>query len=87
MAVIFAKKHNLGVTIKSTGSDLWGKSSAHTCSSMCMNLMVMKQIIINPDATMRSEHGEVTVQTGVSSWSLYKEVTVNMSVTIMTSLD
>ena len=29
---------------------------------------------VNPDATPRSEHGEVTVETGVMSRVLYEEV-------------
>ena len=74
MAVRFAKKHNLRVTIKSTGIDVWGKSSAH--SSFCINLKAMKHISIKTEATDRSEHGEVTVQTGVLSWTLAEEVNI-----------
>ena len=73
MAVRFAKQHNLRVTIKSKGNELWGRSSAH--GSFSINLMEMKHLSVNPEATDRSEHGEVTVETGVTSLSLYEEVT------------
>ena len=71
-AVRFAKEHNLRVTIKSTGLELWGRSSAH--GSFSINLMEMKYMSVNPDATPRSKHGEVTVETGVMSRVLYEEV-------------
>ena len=71
-AVRFAKKHNLRVTIRSTGSELWGRSSAH--GSFSINLKEMKYMSVNPEATPRSEHGEVTVETGVTSRVLYEEV-------------
>ena len=72
LAVKFAKKHNLRVTIKSKGNELFGKSSAH--GSLSINLMEMKHISVNTEATARSEHGEVTVETGINSMELYKEV-------------
>ena len=72
LAVKFAKKHNLRVTIKSKGNELFGKSSAH--GSLSINLMEMKQISVNTEATARSEQGEVTVETGIGSLELYKEV-------------
>ena len=71
-AVRFAKTHNLRITIKSTGSEGYGRSSAH--GSFCINLMEMKYMSVNPDPTSRSEHGEVTVETGVMSSVLYEEV-------------
>ena len=71
-AVRFAKQHNLRVTIKSTGSEVWGRSSAQ--SSFSINLMEMKYMSVNPDPTPRSEHGEVTVETGVTTRVLYEEV-------------
>ena len=73
LAVRFARKYNLHVTIKSSGFDLWGRSTAH--SSYGINLMEMKYISVNPNATARSEHGEVTVETGLNSRQVYEEVT------------
>ena len=71
-AVRFAKIHNLRVTIKSIGAERWGRSSAH--GSFSINLMEMKYMSVKPEATPRSEHGEVTVETGVTSRVLYEEV-------------
>ena len=68
----FAKKHNLRVTIKSTGLESWGRSSAH--GSFSINLMEMKQISVNAEKTERSEHGELTVQTGATFEEIYTEV-------------
>ena len=73
LAVIFAKKHNLRVTVKSEGNDPWGRSSAH--NSLTINLMEMKQISVSPEATARSEYGEITVETGVTAKVIYKKVT------------
>ena len=71
-AVRFAKKHNLHVTIKSSGADYWSRSSAD--GSFCINLMEMKNIQVNTAATSRSEHGEVTVESGVNYGELSEEV-------------
>ena len=43
-AIRFARRHNLRVTIKSTGTDLWGMSSAH--DSLNINLREMKEISV-----------------------------------------
>ena len=74
LAVRFARQHNLRVTIKSSGFDFWGRSTAHT--SYSINLMEMKHISVIPSATDRSEHGEVTVETGLNSKEVYEEVHV-----------
>ena len=69
---MFAKKHGLRVTIKSTGNEMWGKSSAH--GSLSINLMEMKNMDVNLAATERNAHGEITVETGVTYGEIYKEV-------------
>ena len=74
-AIRFARRHNLRVTIKSTGTDLWGMSSAH--DSLNINLREMKEISVNADATERSENGEVTIQTGANFGEIYEEVNLH----------
>ena len=71
-AILFARKHNLHVTVKSSGADFLGRSSAHT--SFSINLMMMKNIEINNYTTPRSEHGEIKVQTGATWKEIYMEV-------------
>ena len=61
------------MTVKSEGNDPWGRSSAH--NSLTINLMEMKQISVIPEATARSEYGEITVETGVTATVIYKKVT------------
>ena len=73
-AIIFAKKHELRVTIKSTGYEIWGRSSAH--GSLNINLMEMKRIAVNLAATDRNAHGEMTVETGVKFGEIYEKVFV-----------
>ena len=36
--------------------------------------MEMNHISVNPDATPRSEHGEITIETGVSAKTIYDKV-------------
>ena len=69
---MFAKKHGLRVTIKLTGNEMWGKSSAH--GSLTINLMEMKNMDVNLAVTERNAHGEITVATGVTYGEIYKEV-------------
>ena len=64
-AVRFAKTHNLRVVVKATGRDYWGRSSAH--GSLCINVQEMKHIHVTPTATDRSEHGEITVESGTGT--------------------
>ena len=71
-AVLFARKYNLHVTIKSSGFDFLGRSSAH--SSFSINLMMMKGMTVNPNSTARSRHGEITVETGVTWREINMEV-------------
>ena len=40
----------------------------------------MKYIHVNTEATERSEHGEVTVETGVNTGELIQEVILNASI-------
>ena len=40
--------------------------------------MEMKHLHVNPVATERSEHGEVTVETGVNFGELYEEVIIDI---------
>ena len=70
--VIFANKHNLRVTVKSTGYEIWGRSSAH--GSININLMDMKRIHVDLGATGRNAYGEMTVETGVKYGEIYEEV-------------
>ena len=71
-AVTFAKTHNLRVTIKSTGLEFYGRSSAH--GSFSINLKEMNEISVNTAPTERSEYGEITVQTGATYGEIYAEV-------------
>ena len=71
-AVRFAKTHNLRVVVKATGRDYWGRSSAH--GSLCINVQEMKHIHVTSTATDRSEHGEITVESGVPFQDIYEEV-------------
>ena len=71
-AILFARQHNLRVTIKSSGSDFLGRSSAH--SSFSINLMLMNDIEVNNGTTPRSEHGELKVQSGATWRDIYMEV-------------
>ena len=71
-AITFARDHNLRVTIKSSGHDFWGRSSAH--SSFSINLMEMKEMLVTTDRTDRSEHGELKVETGATWREIYQKV-------------
>ena len=71
-AIKFARDHNLRVTIKSSGHDFLGKSSAH--ASFSINLMKMKGMLVTTERTDRSEHGEIKVETGVTWREMYQEV-------------
>ena len=44
--------------------------------------MEMKHLHVNPVATERSEHGEVTVETGVKFGELYEEVIIDIIIII-----
>ena len=71
-AILFARRHNLRVTIKSSGSDFLGRSSAY--SSFSINLMLMNDMEVNNRTTPRSEHGEIKVQSGATWSEIFKEV-------------
>ena len=60
------------VTIKSSGSDFLGRSSAY--SSFSINLMLMNDMEVNNRTTPRSEHGEIKVQSGATWSEIFKEV-------------
>lgn len=70
-AILFAKHHNLRVTVRSSGHDFLGRSSAH--SSFSINLREMKGMRVEPNTT-RSLHGELKVETGVTWKEIYQEV-------------
>lgn len=71
-AIKFAKDHHLHVTIKSSGHDYLGRSSAH--DSFSINLMEMKGMTVTPDRTDRSEYGELKVETGNTWKEIYQEL-------------
>lgn len=71
-AILFAKKHKLPVTVKSSGHDFLGRSSAF--HSFSINLMEMKSMSVTPDRTPRSEFGEIKVETGLTWAEIYQEV-------------
>lgn len=71
-AILFARKHNLQVTVKSSGHDFLGRSSAH--ESFNINLMEMKAMTVTKERTVRSEYGEIKVETGATWAEIYEEV-------------
>ena len=71
-AILFAKSHDLPVTVKSSGHDFFGKSSADY--SFVINLMDMKTMAVTPTRTSRSEFGELKTQTGATWKEIYEKV-------------
>ena len=71
-AILFARKYNLHVTIKSSGHSFVGRSTYD--DSLQINLSAMKEISVHPDKTDRNSDGEVKVQTGLKWGDIYEEV-------------
>ena len=71
--ILFARKFNLHVTVKSSGHDMFGRCSAH--GSFTINLMEMKYMKVT-ETTENSEFGELKVETGVTWREMYHEVSL-----------
>ena len=71
-AILFARKYNLYVTVKSSGHDFIGRSAA--MGSFTINLMEMKKMEVMPHKTDRHEYGEIKVETGLTWVEIYEEV-------------
>ena len=69
--VLFARKYNLHVTMRSSGHDFVGRSTWD--GSININLSEMKEYDVKLDSS-RSEHGEIKVQTGLTWAEIYKMV-------------
>ena len=69
--ILFAKKHNMRLSIKSSGHDYLGRSTADM--SLQINLSRMKYLKVNLNSS-RSAAGEITAETGNTWIDLYKEV-------------
>ena len=73
-AILFARKFNLKVTVKSSGHDFHGRCSID--GSFTINLMEMKKMQVTDTATERSEYGELKVETGATWKEIYEEVNI-----------
>ncbi|XP_053374586.1 uncharacterized protein LOC123560760 [Mercenaria mercenaria] len=69
-AVKYANRHNMKITIRSSGHDYIGRSTWH--GSLQINLSRMKGLNFNLNST-RHQEGEVTAQSGNSWLRLYNE--------------
>lgn len=81
LAVLFARKYNLRVTIRSSGHDYSGRSTRD--GSMNINLSQMKDYEVNLDSS-RHASGELKVQTGLQWIEIY--TLVNTAVLILLNL-
>ncbi|XP_060598787.1 uncharacterized protein LOC132752478 [Ruditapes philippinarum] len=78
--VLFARKYNLHVTMRSSGHDFVGRSTWD--GSININLSEMKDYEINL-LSSRSEHGEVKVQTGLTWAEIYEKLDKEYNRTIV----
>ena len=70
-AILWARKYNLHVTIRSSGHCYLGRSTWD--GSFNINLALMKEMEVKLNST-RSTHGEVKVQTGLTWIEIYEKV-------------
>ena len=70
-SVLFAKKHNMKLSIRSSGHDYIGRSTADM--SLQIYTMRMKGRQVNLNST-RNPAGEITAETGNTWIDLYREV-------------
>ncbi|KAL4224742.1 hypothetical protein ACF0H5_015439 [Mactra antiquata] len=68
-AILFAREHNLFVTVRSSGHDYSGRSTAN--NSLNINLSEMKDYEVKTDSS-RSSSGELKVQTGRTWIEIYE---------------
>lgn len=69
--ILFARKFNLHVTIRSSGHDYVGRSTWD--GSININLSEMRDYEVKLNSE-RSEHGEAKVQTGLTWADIYEKV-------------
>ncbi|XP_045170606.2 uncharacterized protein LOC123533020 [Mercenaria mercenaria] len=78
--VLFARKYNLHVTVRSSGHDYVGRSTWD--GSININLSEMKEYKVKLDSS-RNEHGEINVQTGLTWAEIYEMLDKNYNRTIV----
>ena len=69
--VLFAKKHNMKLTIRSSGHDYIGRSTADLSLQIYTMRMKGRQVTLTSN---RSHAGEITAETGNTWIDLYREV-------------
>lgn len=72
-SIQFAKEHNMRLTVRSSGHDYIGRSTADM--SLQINTKRMKGIKVNLNST-RNPAGEITAETGNTWIDLYEEVRI-----------
>ena len=70
-AVLFARKHNLKITVKSSGHDYIGRSTGDMSFQIITSRMKGKHVNLN---SSRSVAGEITAETGNMWIEVYREV-------------
>ena len=72
-AVLFARKHNLKISVKSSGHDYIGRSTGDMSFQIITSRMKGKHVTLN---SSRSVEGEITAETGNTWIELYREVRI-----------
>jgi hypothetical protein len=70
-SILFAKKFNLHVSVKSSGHDYIGRSTWPGSFQINLALMRKMQVMLN---STRSSDGELTVESGANWQEIYQEV-------------
>ena len=73
--IVFAKQHNLWVTVRSSGHSFIGRSTHD--GAIVIDMRTMKGIDFNLNST-RCPAGEVTVESGNAWIDVYKAVSVDV---------
>lgn len=74
-AVLFARRHNLQISVKSSGHDYIGRSTADLSLQIITKRMKGRQVNLN---SSRNLEGEITVETGNTWIEVYREVGANI---------
>lgn len=74
-AVLFARRHNLQISVKSSGHDYIGRSTADLNLQIITKRMKGRQVNLN---SSRNLEGEITAETGNTWIEVYKEVGANI---------
>ena len=70
-AILFARKHNLQITVKSSGHDYIGRSTADLSLQVVTSRMKMRHVDLH---SARNPEGVITAETGNTWIEMYKEV-------------